>query len=122
MKYLISISLLTIYLFGTLQSSWVLIDFYWNRDDYTQKYCLFLDEGITQCGASCYLDKLLAEKEKEGSDAQIISNQKIKIVELSSSNEQDFSFLSTIQIQQQAYLAGQYHFDFHQLIFHPPKV
>jgi hypothetical protein len=80
-KNLLSIFFVGVYLLGSMQTYRVLIDFYWNRDDYTQNYCVNLDAGITQCRASCYLDKLLEEeKENEGS-TQIALTKKLKSVE-----------------------------------------
>ena len=122
MKYLFSISFILIYLLGSLQSSWVLIDFYWNREDYTQKYCQFIDEGITQCRASCYLNNLLEEKQNETAKAKIVSSQKVKIVEIVIDEEYTISDLSTGLQSPIGYCPSQYHFDFHALIFHPPKV
>ena len=58
------------------------MDFYWNQNDYTEKYCQVLDKGITQCRASCYLDNLLEKKHKEPSEALINSQQKVKVVEI----------------------------------------
>jgi peptide methionine sulfoxide reductase MsrA len=106
---------------GSFQSSWVLIDFYWNRDDYTQRYCQFLDQGITQCRASCYLENQLETQQQDHSDAKIVSSQKVNVVELSSSEEYEFEDILKIEIQLKGYLSCQNHFDFHLFIFHPPK-
>jgi len=114
--------MLLIYLLGSMQSSWVLMDFYWNRDDYTQKYCQLLDQGITQCRASCYLNNLLEEKQNETAKAKIVSSQKVKIVEIVINEELTISDLSTGLQSPIGYCPSQYQFDFHALIFHPPKV
>ena len=121
MKYVFSISLLLIYLVGSIQSSWVLIDFYWNRDDYTQKYCLYLDEGITQCRASCYLENLLKDQHKDKSEAKLISSQQYKMTELISYEKIDFSNLNKLEKHRFFYDSGPYQFDFHHFVFHPPK-
>jgi len=121
MKYLVSISLILIYLLGSFQSSWVLLDFYWYRDDYTQKYCQFLDEGITQCRASCYLHNLLEEQQNEDAEDKIVSTQKIKIIELIKENEFLIANSSPGFTPLSGYCASQYHFDFNAIIFHPPK-
>jgi hypothetical protein len=120
-KYLISISLILIYLAGTLQSTWVLVDFYWNRDDYTQKHCQFIDLGITQCRASCYLDNLLKEKEDKDSDAKIISNQKVKLVEITDGEKINIDQLYSSKAVRSGFIAHQYRYDFLPFIFHPPK-
>lgn len=121
-KYLVSISLLLIYLTGSFQASWVLVDFYWNRDDYTQKYCQFLDEGMTQCRASCYLQDLLEEQQNNTSDAKIVSTQKVKIIESTTKEEIAVSRSLSGLFQHKKYLPSRYHFDFYPIIFHPPKV
>lgn len=121
MKYLVSISLLLIYLAGSIQSSWILIDFYWNRDDYTQKYCLYLDEGITQCRASCYLENLLEDRQKDKSEAKLISSQQYKMSELISYEKIDFVYLNTLETLHSFYNSGQYQFDFFHFVFHTPK-
>ena len=122
MKYLFSISFILIYLLGSLQSSWVLIDFYWNREDYTQKYCQFLDVGITQCRASCYLDDLLEEKNKEPAKAHVNPHQKVKVTEIINDDRISFYSYAGDQNLIYAYPSGQYHFEFYDPIFHPPKV
>lgn len=122
MKYLVSISLLLIYLAGSIQSSWILIDFYWNRDDYTQKYCLYIDEGITQCRASCYLENLLEDRHNYKSEAKLISSQQYKMSELISYEKIDFIQLNNPENHQSFYNSGQYQFDFLHFVFHPPKV
>lgn len=121
MKYLFSISLILIYFVGSFQSSWVLVDFYWNRDDYTQKYCQVLDQGITQCHASCYLEELLKEEHNDSSEAKIISTQKIKVVEISSNQDINFQTLIKFNNHLKEYLSDQYQFDILHFIFHPPK-
>jgi hypothetical protein len=80
-KILLSIFFVGIYLVGSMQTTWVLTDFYWNRDDYTQKYCINLDAGITQCRASCYLERALNEADKNGSNAELVKTEKIRITE-----------------------------------------
>lgn len=89
MKYLISISLLIVYLAGSIRSSWTLIDFYIHRDDLTMKYCRFLDQGITQCRASCYLESLLAEEEKTNPSTKILPTQITKTIEITYSEVMD---------------------------------
>ena len=122
MKYIFSIAFIFIYLAGSLQSSWVLIDFYMNRDDYTQKYCLYLDGEITQCRASCYLEKLQEKQQKGKTDSTIISSQQHKIIELISQEKISFKSFFKLVIISVFYDTGQYQFDFQKLIFHPPKV
>ena len=122
MKYVISISLLTFYLVGSLQSSWVLIDFYMHRDDYTQKYCRFLDEGITQCRASCYLNDLLEEQQKDAHNSAIVTAQQPKTLELFEQNPFSTAISFSIQKQKIYCKPGNYQFDFQNLVFHPPKV
>jgi len=106
---------------GLFQSSWILVDFYWNRDDYTQRYCQFLDEGITQCRASCYLDDLLEQRQNETSDTNILSTQKVKIIEFANADEINIHILSNIHDRLNGHKSDQYHYDYHQFIFHPPK-
>ncbi len=121
MKYLFSISFIIIYLVGVLQPSWILIDFYRNRDDYTQKYCINLDKGITQCRASCYLENLLEDQQNEKSDAKFISSQPYKMIELIGREKTDFSIFSDNEKYRSHYISDQYQFDFFHFIFHPPK-
>ena len=106
---------------GTFYSSWILVDFYWNRDDYTQKYCQLLDQGITQCRASCYLNDLLEEKHDETSNSKIASTHKVKIIEIGSDEELAISYSLSGLSPQMEYCPSQYHFDFYSVIFHPPK-
>ena len=122
MKYVFSISLLLIYLVGSIQSSWVIIDFYWNRDDYTQRYCRYLDEGITQCRASCYLENLIENQQENQLDANIITSRKIKIAEFIICSKIEFTTHFNIHKHHSNYIFDQYHFEYLQFIFHPPKV
>ena len=118
---MLSIFSLIIYLIGSVQSSWVLVDFYWHRDDYTQQYCHFIDQGITQCRASCYLDDLMDDQQNETSGTKIILIQKIQVVEIASEEYIDTTAHYLFYKQANRYIADYYQFDFHQLIFHPPK-
>ena len=120
MKYVVSISLLFFYLAGTFHSSWTLVEFYWNRDDYTQKFCQLLDQGITQCRASCYLEDLLDDK-SDTSGNKILSNHKIKITELTNFCDSyairvPFSMTGLIEHNPSWYAP-----DYYPVIFHPPK-
>jgi len=117
-----SISLLITYLTGSLPSSWTLIDFYLNRDDYTQKYCRFLDEGITQCRASCYLENLLEEQQSKEPDAKILSIEKYKITELTSQEILELQLISNPGENATPYLSNHYQIDFLYVVFHPPKM
>jgi hypothetical protein len=120
-KNLLSIFFVGVYLLGSMQTYRVLIDFYWNRDDYTQNYCVNLDAGITQCRASCYLDKLLEEeKENEGS-TQIALTKKLKSVEYPQNWNNVESEIEVPQHMHAAFNRNFYHFDFSDIIFHPPK-
>ncbi|NJN24854.1 MAG: hypothetical protein HC819_02130 [Cyclobacteriaceae bacterium] len=65
MKQIFSISLLFVFLTGSIRPAWVFIDFHANRDDYTSQYCIMLDQGITQCRASCYLTNQLKVGQEE---------------------------------------------------------
>ncbi len=122
MKYVFSISFLLIYLAGSLQPSWILIDFYWNQDDYTQKYCLYIDEGISQCRASCYLEKMLEGHQKDESEAKLISDQQYKMLEFLSYEKMDFLSINTVKNLQPSYIIDPYQYDFPHFVFHPPKV
>ena len=93
-----------------------------NRDDYTQKYCLYLDEGITHCRASCYLENLLENQQKNKTDATIISSQQREITELISQEKIPFESFFILGKTSGFFDTGQYQFDFQKLIFHPPKV
>ncbi len=121
MKYLFSISFIFIYLLGVLQPSWILIDFYWNRDDYTQKFCINIDEGITKCRASCYLDNLIEDQQHEKSEAKFISIQQSKMTELISWEIIDFSNFLYLEKHRSKYVSNQHHIDFFNFIFRPPK-
>ena len=93
-----------------------------NRDDYTQKYCQYLDEGITQCRASCYLENLLENQKKNKTDATIISSQQHEITELISQEKIPIDSFFTLGKISAFYDTGHYQFDFQKLIFHPPKI
>lgn len=92
-----------------------------HRDDYTQKYCRFLDEGITQCGASCYLDELLEKQQKDAHDSAIVTAQQPKTLELFEQERAIKKNIFNIQKQKFYYKPGNYQFDFQNLVFHPPK-
>jgi hypothetical protein len=81
-KQFLSIALLLTYLSGLIQPNLTLIDFYLHRDDYTQRFCERLDEGITTCRASCYLDKLIAEAQKTQNPNKLVVVEKGKSPEL----------------------------------------
>lgn len=121
MKNFLSIFFVGIYLLGSMQSSWVLLDFYWNRDDYTQNYCINLDAGITQCRASCYLDKLLEEERENEGSAQIALVKKLESVEFPQSWIKAEAEIEVPQNTHAAFYRNFYHFDFTDIIFHPPK-
>ena len=93
-----------------------------NRDDYTQKYCMYIDGEITQCRASCYLENLLENQQKNKADSTIISIQQHKIKELISQEKISFKSFFKLGKISVFYDTGQYQFDFQKLIFHPPKV
>ena len=121
MKYLCSISLILIYLIGTFQSSWILVDFYWNRDDYTQKYCQFLDEGVTQCRASCYLDDLLEQQQNKTSSEKITASQEIKISQIANDNFTTLNDVFDFRKKASGDIPERYHFDYLPFIFRPPQ-
>ena len=121
MKYLFSISFLFIYLVGTFHSSWTLIDFYWHRDDYTQKYCRFLDEGITRCRASCYLEYRLKEEQQNTNEAKISSEEPYKITELSNRDIPNLNLLKKTIRHSVTYVADYYRLELPHFVFHPPK-
>jgi len=121
-KILLSIFFVGIYLVGSMQTTWVLTDFYWNRDDYTQKYCINLDAGITQCRASCYLERALNEADKNGSNAELVKTEKIRITEYKV--DQLLNPKHTKSLKQVLYLfyENTYKFEFSEFVFHPPKI
>jgi hypothetical protein len=120
-KRLISILFAGIYLVGFLQSYWVLIDFHLKRDFYTQQYCIKLDAGITQCRASCYLEKKLESKRQTDNDAQIVIVKNNKYLELPFEEKLNSAINSLEQSPKNGYYQNSYHFQFNHLIFHPPK-
>jgi hypothetical protein len=81
-KQLLSFGLLLTYISGLIQPNLTLIDFYLYRDDYTLRFCEKLDEGITTCRASCYLDKLIAESQKADNPHKLAVVEKVKSPEL----------------------------------------
>ncbi len=85
-------------------------------------YCQYIDEGITQCRASCYLENLLEDQQKGKSNAKLISSQQYKMIELISFEKIDFIHLNTLEKYQSIYNFGQYQFNFLHFVFHPPKV
>jgi hypothetical protein len=120
-KNFLSIFFIGIYLLGSMQTSWVLVDFYWNRDDYIQNYCVNLDAGITQCRASCYLDKLLEEEKGNSKNAQIALLKKLKSTEFSQNWIEVEREVEISQNRYTSFYLNFYHFDFTDIIFHPPK-
>ena len=121
MKNFFSIFFLVIYLAGFLQPSWTLVDFYMNRDDFTQKFCVNLDKGISQCRASCYLEKLLDEEQSNNGGVYLSMVEKFKIIEYS--NHQRLTVKPDVeQVSDKAIIKpAKYLFDFSRAIFHPPK-
>jgi hypothetical protein len=120
-KNILSILFLTIYLAGSLQPSWTLIDFYWNRDDFTQKYCINLDKGITQCRASCYLEKLLEEERKNDYGVFVSMVKKLKTTEFDDQQQIAIKPNDRNAPEQTATDPAFSHFDFTKAVFHPPK-
>lgn len=92
-----------------------------NRDDYTQKYCRLLDQGITQCRASCYLDDLLAEQQSGQEEAQIIISQQQKFYELISPEKTSLDHTFETKKNTSFFYTHLYEFDAQQFVFHPPK-
>ena len=81
-KSLITTGCLLAYLAASLYQSWIMVDFYWHRDDYTQQYCKFLDEGMTMCRASCYLSEQLQPTQEGEREATIKALPKIKTAQI----------------------------------------
>jgi hypothetical protein len=121
-KILLSIFFVGIYLVGSMQTTWVLTDFYWNRDDYTQKYCINLDAGITQCRASCYLERALNEADKNGSNAELVKTEKIRITEFKVDQLLNFEHGEFLERLHFSLYGNTYKFEFAEFIFHPPKI
>lgn len=121
MKKILSISFVLIYLFGSLEPSWVLIDFYWNRNDFTQKYCVNLDKGITQCRASCYLESLLKEERNGDQDSHLAILKKGKSEE--KRNDLGAMLMDCTEPDETRFslFYDNYLFDFSNFVFHPPK-
>ena len=120
MKYLVVISLLIIYLASAFQSSWTLIDFYMNRDDFTNKYCEFLDQGITQCRASCYLEKIMSHEENGESKSQILPSYKTKVVEIICGEVTNLIPVYVGKETYQQYYSKPYTEEFRSTVFRPP--
>lgn len=112
---------MTIYLSGSFQSSWTLIDFYWKRDYYTQNYCVNLDAEITQCRASCYLEKKLTSENEDSSNPEIALVKNSKFVELPVQELLDQSIIKMDTSDLLNYHLDNYKFEFSYKIFHPPK-
>ncbi len=121
MKYLISISLLLIYLGGAFHTSWTIVDFYWNRDYYTQNYCINLDAGITQCRASCYLQNLLEEKQQTDTEYHLKMVKKIETSELTNNSGGFLHYDEPSEKSNSIIYYHTYHFDYTDGVFHPPK-
>lgn len=120
MKYIVSIFFIVIYLLGVFQTSWTLIDFYWKRDYYTQNFCVNLDAGITQCRASCFLEKKLASERDDSSNPEIALVKTSKSVELSF--QEMYSNLADQKDKSETgFLEDSYNFEYSYKIFHPPK-
>lgn len=113
--------MLAVYLIGTVQSSWILVDFYWNRDDYTLKYCQFLDQGITQCRASCYLGELLDEMQDEEPPTKITLTEKVTLAQLACKENITLTPNDYFQQHVERHNSDNYRCDFRRFIFHPPK-
>ncbi len=120
MKQFLSIALLLTYLSGLIQPNLTLIDFYLHRDDYTQRFCERLDEGITTCRASCYLDKLIAEAQKTQNPNKLVVVEKGKLPELICQNSIDKKVpqveITTSETATELQNQGGV-----RCVFHPPK-
>ena len=121
MKNFLSILFLGIYLAGSLQPSLTLIDFYMNRDDFTQKFCVNLDKGITQCRASCYLTKLLDEEQNNNGNDYLSMVEKIKTTEYSNHQRPTIKPDDEPASDKVTISPASYRSDFSMAIFHPPK-
>jgi hypothetical protein len=91
-----------------------------HRDDYTQKYCVFLDQGISQCRASCYLEKLLDDK-KQNREENLRSSEREKDQEKISEEDSGPIKVFTELSANSFHYANTYQFDVFQFVFHPPK-
>ncbi len=120
MKQLLSIALLLTYLAGLIQPNLTLIDFYLHRDDYTQRFCVNLDEGITICRASCYLDKLIAEAQKAENPNKLVVVEKGKSPELICQNSIEKPILQVESTSRELTRKLQSQGGIH-CVFHPPK-
>jgi hypothetical protein len=120
-KYLISISLLIVYLVGFLQTSWDLTNLYWDKHDFNQEFLHFLDQQISQCHASDYVDEVLQQRDDKGSNAKIIITQKVKLVEFASTEKISLEANAHFINQDKSCISDPYQYDYLKLIFHPPK-
>jgi hypothetical protein len=109
------------YLIAVFHTSLILVDFYWNRADYTAQYCVNLDRGITTCRASCYLaERLEQEQEKKGTP-QIALSKNQRTAEFSYQPEVFIPEMDDSETLAETIYQDNYFFDFTTFVFHPPR-
>ena len=121
MKSFTSALLVIIYMTGMLQTSRDLTNLYWDNHDFNQEFLHFLDQQISQCHASDYVDEVLQQRDDKGSNAKIFITQKVKLVELVSTEKISLEANAHFITQDKSCISDPYQYDYHKLIFHPPK-
>jgi len=100
---------------------WTIVDFYWNRDYYTQTYCVNLEAGITQCRASCYLQNLLEKEEQQDTKFHLTPVKKIESSECTNNIAGSLDYEKQPEQSNSIIYYQIYHSDYADGVFHPPK-
>jgi hypothetical protein len=77
--------------------------------------------GITQCRASCYLEKLLEEDQKNDYGVFVSMVKKFKTTEFNNQQRIAIKQKESRRAEKTATDPVFYYFDFAKAVFHPPK-
>ncbi|MDO6435890.1 hypothetical protein Q4534_00665 [Cyclobacterium sp. 1_MG-2023] len=118
-----SLSILFVLLFMLQSTSklWIMASFYAQRDYIIENLCENRFEPMTMCGGVCFLDKQLAENEKEEQNSQNFNEKEVQFFcpEVGS-YALNQSLLIPISHHKPSYTSA-YNIGYIHGIFHPPK-
>jgi hypothetical protein len=105
-----------------MQASWHLINPNLDEDEFSQEHIHFIDREITQCHPSDYIEDLVNKRDDLGSNPKILTVQKLKVVEIVSTEIMNVSPRSQPPMQQTvSFIPDFCQGDFCPSVFHPPK-
>ncbi len=98
-----------------------LLNFYWNQDAITAKFCVNKNKPKMHCNGKCFLAKQIKEQEKREAANAIMELSKIEVV----SSRAYFSILltpqyNTITAQESIYVNNPLYKPYHASVFKPP--